>query len=76
MIPLPLFTQDSREEWTDEARTIDQMAGNALRPIFEYANANGYSIRDVQYIVEMAAMDLTLSVLMYKTPINPRRENL
>lgn len=76
MNPLPLFTEDSREEWTDEARTIDQMASNVLRPIFEYANSNGYSIRDVQYIVEMAAMDLALSVLMDKTPIDPRRGNL
>lgn len=58
----PLFTTDGREEWTEEARALDQALTQAINPIIRTWVAAGYSKRDLQLIVHACAMDIGASI--------------
>ena len=55
-----LFADNEKEEWTDIAIAYDIEISNLLRPIFDRAQRQGHSLRDLQYIVSHAAFDVTL----------------
>lgn len=59
-----LFSEDKREHFTDDGMEIDRLASEALAPIYELAKARGYSIREVQYIISMSSLDLSLMTLL------------
>jgi hypothetical protein len=59
-----LFKEDKKEDWTELAADYDIEISNLLRPVFDRAKAQGHSLRDLQYIVNMAVVELALSRLM------------
>ena len=58
----PLF--DEHDHYTDTGRGIDHEAGIALRPIMEKWAKEGYSVRQIAYILHMTIDDLTLGTII------------
>jgi hypothetical protein len=51
---------DETEQYTLLGKEYDQEISLALRPIFERAIAQGHSLRDLQYITNLATVELAL----------------
>lgn len=75
-----LFSEDKHESFTAEAMDLDRRIGAALSPIVDDAVKQGYSLRDVHYIINMTALDLCLSQLIgWNDPpqhMKPNREGI
>jgi len=54
-------------EWSKEALEYDNKIGDALRPIFEKAMSDGYSLRELVYITQMSSLDLSMAMIINKT---------
>lgn len=66
---MSLFDKDDR--YTQDASDLDHEIGLALQPIMiRYAN-KGHSIREIQYIASMAAMDVALMRILEKPNDKP-----
>lgn len=61
-----LFSDDDREDWTNEARELDAETCDALRPIVQKWAAKGYSLREIGYILHSGATDVVLCELIDK----------
>ena len=49
---------DEKNLYTEDAGDLDRMASNAIRPIFEAYLKEGYSPREISYVIKYATMDI------------------
>lgn len=61
-----LFNETESESWTGEAQEFSREISKAIKPVVEKYVNKGYSLRDIQYIIQNDAASICLSILMRK----------
>ena len=59
-----LFNDDDR--YTQEAQDLHAEVSNAIVPIIKKYSDMGYSVRDIQYVVQGAGFDACLDIMIGK----------
>ncbi len=53
----------SNEHWLPETITLSDKIRQALLPIYKAAQTEGYSLRELHYLIEFESIDLHLSLI-------------
>jgi hypothetical protein len=52
------------EHWTEDAQELDAKLAQILRPLFKEYTAQGYSAREIAYIISSVALSLGAEIIL------------